>query len=305
MNAPPHHEIESLPPGDQKTLEWIAVLAAAELDYRLAHTAGQWTIHIPAAQADTARTELAAYDADLSAPAPSPLPASRPRIAGADSWSPLWVAGMLIAFHMWIGPYEGGSALVRGAAMDTNRLFAGEWWRLLTALTAHSGPTHLAGNVVCILLFGYAACSTFGSGLSWLLILGSGILGNAAAGLLHGPDHISVGASTACFGALGILSAAQAIRKLRQHGFSRSIWSRTWIPLGAGFALLTLMGTGPRSDFLAHLFGFGSGIAPCLPLAWHGPPPLSSGAQQGLQLCALVILMTAWRLVLVAAGLAS
>ena len=73
---------------------------------------------------------------------------------------------------IWIGPYDGGSSLVRGAAMETNRFFAGEWWRLLTALTAHSDPNHLAGNVVCLLLFGYAVCRTFGSGLSWMLILG-------------------------------------------------------------------------------------------------------------------------------------
>jgi rhomboid protease GluP len=300
----PHEETEIVPSGDQKTLEWIAVLSAAQLDYRLSHVAGQWTIHIPAADTDVARTELAAYDADLSATVRVPVEGPALLIPGAYSWSPLWVAGMLVAFYVWIGPYEDGSALVRGAAMDTNLFFAGEWWRLLTALTAHADLNHLVGNVVSLLFFGYAVCQTFGGGLSWLMILGSGIAGNAAAGWLHGPDHISVGASTACFGALGILCGAQFRRKLQEHGVSRSIWSRTWIPLGAGLALLTLMGVGPRSDLMAHLFGFGSGFLLCLPFARQAPLNLSAGAQQAFQICALAILMTAWRLVLVVAGLA-
>ena len=295
-------EVDMRPVDDQETSEWIAVLAAAGLDYRLSRAAGQWTIHIPWSEADVARAELAAYEADDSAWNSAGLAASALRGEEIDSWSPAWVAGMLVAFYAWIGPYSRTGTLAHGAAMDTDRLLAGEWWRVVTALTMHSGATHLAGNAACMLLFGYAVCQTFGGGLGWLLILGSGIIGNAAAGLVHGPGHISVGASTACFGALGILSACQSVRKLRQHGFSYSIWSRAWLPIGAGFALLTLLGTGPQSDLMAHLFGFASGGILCVPFAWYGPPALSQGAQRTLELVALIVVMTAWRLVLAAAG---
>ena len=299
----PCEEIDMFPADDQETSEWIAVLAAAGLDYRLSLDAGQWTIHIPYSQADAARSEIAAYVTDGSTvdDTGTGIEETR-RVEGADSWSPAWVGGMLIAFYAWIGPYSDGSALARGAAMDTNLAFGGEWWRMLTALTVHSGPTHLAGNVICLLLFGYAVCQTFGGGLGWAMILASGIAGNAAAGLVHGPDHISIGASTACFGALGILSTCQSVRNLRRHGFSRSIWSRIWIPIGAGFALLTLLGTGPQSDLMAHLFGFASGLVICVPMVWNGTPSLSPGGLRAFQLASLIVVMTAWRLVLVAAG---
>jgi len=295
-------DVDVAPADDQQTSEWIAVLAAANLDYRLSCEGGQWRIHLPLAQADAAHSELAAYEADDSSrESIGALPTDSGGL-NIDSWSPAWVAGLLVAFYAWMGPAGHGSPIVEGGAMNTTRLFDGEWWRLLTALTLHSGPSHLAGNIVCLLLFGYAVCHVFGGGVGWLLILGTGLLGNAAAAMAHGPDHISVGASTACFGALGILSARQSIRQLKHTGLSSGIWSRTWIPVGAGFAILTLLGTGPQSDLMAHLFGFGAGLLLAMPIAWFGPPPLSNTAQQLLQLTALIILMTAWRLALVTSG---
>ena len=295
-------EIDLQPADDRKTLEWITVLAAAGLDYRLSHPGGQWIVHIPLAEADPAWAELAAYEADDSTQERVRMDTSKPRVESDDSWSPVWVAGMLIVFYAWIGPYSHSHALASGAAMDTDRFLAGEWWRTVTALTVHSGVTHLVGNVVGLLLLGHAGCQTFGGGLGWLLILASGMVGNAAASWLHGSGHVSVGASTACFGALGILSACQSTRKLRQHGFSTSIWSRMWVPIGAGFALLTLLGTGEQSDLLAHLFGFVVGMLLCTPFIWRGPPKLSPGVQQVLELISLCVVMTAWRLVLVGAA---
>ena len=146
------------------------------------------------------------------------------------------------------GPYQDGGAVLRAASVDAGAFLQGEWWRVITGLTVHSDPTHLAGNVLSILLLGYAVCLAFGAGIGWTLILGSGIAGNIAACFFHGPDHVSVGASTACFGALGIVSARQAVRYFRHYGLAGGIWSRTWIPLGAGLAVLTMLGTGERSE---------------------------------------------------------
>ena len=278
------------------------MLAAAHLNYRLSYEAGQWMIHVPLPEFDKADAEVGSFEEERQAWDLEKTPLPRPGLAGGSSWSPAWVAGMLVAFYAWIGPYSSASVLARGAAMDTDLFFNGEWWRAVTALTVHAGPGHLAGNVVSLLVLGYAVCQVFGGGLGWLLILAAGITGNAVAAGVHGPDHNSVGASTSCFGALGILCACQSIRNLRHFGFSVSVWNRAWIPIGAGFALLTLLGTGVRSDLSAHLFGFASGLLLCIPFAWHHPPRLSTGRQQLLQLVALVIVMTAWRLVLVATG---
>ena len=296
MNAP--EEIDLPPVDDAKTSEWIVVLAAAGLNYRLSYAAGQWAIHVPETEFESATRELTAYEEEFRAWERARLEPPEPWVRGDDSWSPVWVAATLIACYAWLGSYGEGRAPALAAAMDTDRFFAGEWWRAITALTVHSDLGHLAGNVACILLFGHVACQAFGAGLSWMLILACGLVGNAAAAWLHGPGHVSVGASTACFGALGLLSASQAIRNLRQFGFSPGIRRRAWLPVGAGVALLTLLGTGPQSDLLAHLFGFAAGLAVCLPFLRQGLPHLSPGAQQALQLLALAILMTALRLVL-------
>jgi len=259
-------------------------------------------IHVPPWDLESAWREITAYEEESRAcnRAAMGQPDAWPFFAAG--WSPVWVAGMLVAAYIWMGPYARGNILTGAAAMDTDRFFSGEWWRAVSALTVHAGPGHLAGNVVCLLLFGHAVGQAFGSGLSWVLIVGSAMLGNVAAGWLHGPGHVSVGASTACFGALGMLSAGQAIRNARRRGFSVNRWKGTWLPVGAGLALLTLLGTGDQSDLLAHLFGFLSGLALGGPAAWMVAPRISDGCRQALQLTALAVVLMALRLALVTAG---
>ena len=293
---PSQNEEEDIAPSDdQETSEWIAVLAAAGLDYRLSHQAARWAIHVPRRQAAAARRELAAYEADEKDWPPRGPTAPEEKPAIHDSWSPWWVSGFLIAFYVWLGPYDGGNAVLRRAAVDAEAILRGEWWRLITALTVHSDPGHLAGNVLCLLLVGWAVCQSFGGGLGWALVLAAGIAGNAVACLFHGQDHVSVGASTACFAALGIMATCQAIRNLRRFGGARTVWSRTWIPLGAGLALLTLLGTGPRSDLAAHAFGFVAGLLLSLPCSLHGTKWRSVWGQRALQMGCVVVVMTAWR----------
>jgi len=301
MHSFEDEEEDFVPPDDQKTLEWITVLAASSLDYRLSRQAAGWVIHVPRRQIAAARAEIAAYEADSRDWPPSELTRAEEEPTTYDSWSPLWVSGFVIAFYVWLGPYDAGSAVLRRAAVDTEAVLHGEWWRLITGLTVHSGAAHLAGNALFLLLLGYAVCLSFGGGLGWALILAAGIAGNAVACVLHGVHHVSVGASTACFGALGIMSALQVIRNARRFGARWGVWSRTWVPLGAGLALLTLLGTGPRSDLAAHAFGFVAGLIFCIPFGWHGTTWIPAWGQRALQLGCLIVVMMAWRIVLRAA----
>lgn len=297
----PPGEEEIFPYSDQQTSEWIAVLAATGLDYRLSHGPHGWIIHIPHEQEAVARAEIAAYEEDLRNWPPGEPALSEPSPASCRSYSPLWASGFLVAFYAWLGPYHGGSAVLRKASVDAAAFLNGEWWRVVTGLAVHSDPTHLAGNILCMLLLGYAVCFSFGAGTGWTLILAAGIAGNIAACFFHGPGHVSVGASTACFGALGIMSARQAIRNLRHYGLAGGIWSRTWVPVGAGVALLTLLGTGERSDLAAHAFGFLCGFLLCLPFSSHEADRVPLWGQRGLQLGCITVVMTAWRAALRAA----
>src|SRR5207237_9070410 len=87
-----------------------------------------------------------------------------------------------------------------------------------------------------------------GPGLAAILMVLAGSAGTLAAAELVRRDFISVGASTAVFGALGVLAA------LRQHR------RRAWVPLGAGLALLAFLGPSKRADLAGIICGFDWGV---------------------------------------------
>jgi len=128
----------------------------------------------------------------------------------------------------------------------------GEWWRAMTALSLHADNFHLISNLAFGLIFTFLAGELLGWGLAWCGILLGGSLGNAVNALIQAPDHVSVGASTAVFATLGILSAYTW--KRRRTRINR------WVPLAAGVALLAFLGmAGERTDIFAHVAGFASG----------------------------------------------
>ena len=288
------------PPDAQKTLEWITVLSAVGLDYRLARDARDWVIHVSTADEARVRAELDAYERE-SAEWPALLRDGPPGWSvGTGTWSAAWAGGFLVAFYAWLGPYRAGSSVLRAACGDSARMLAGEWWRPITALTIHSSASHLAGNTICLVLMGYAVCRTVGRGLGWLLVLVGGVAGNVATGLLR-PEHLSVGASTACFSALGILSAHRAVALARRVDDAARIGRRTWLPLVAGLGMLLLTGTGPRTDVSAHVLGFLAGMTAALPFSWVGVDWVPDWVQRALQLLCLAVIGVAWRAALSAA----
>jgi membrane associated rhomboid family serine protease len=296
------NEEHLLPPNAQKTLEWIAVLSATGFDYRLSHEATHWVIHLLDCEVAKARAEIDAYEMEeqkwasvVSAPPDLTL-------LEDVSWSPWWVAGLLATFYAWLGPFSPESPVLRCAVVDSTAVSHGEWWRLITGLTVHSGITHVGGNVICLLWFGHALCRIFGGGITWTLILASGIVGNYLAWLVRGTHGISLGASTAGFGALGILSAHAVIRNMIRGWGSRDLWAHKLLPLGAGLALLAFLGSGPGTDLAAHLFGFVCGMVLCLPVSWFDIARFPAWGQRVLQVLCIAAVMAAWRIVLLRAG---
>ncbi len=94
-------------------------------------------------------------------------------------------------------------------------------------------------------------------------------------------DFVSIGASTAVFGALGALAAMPQLRR------------RAWMPLGAGLALLAFLGTSKRADLAGHLCGFAAGVV--LGATVSRLPALRSPAAQGaLAVVAAAIPAVAW-----------
>ena len=158
-----------------------------------------------------------------------------------------WAAGESLGGFNWFYTGKVDAALVR----------SGEWWRTITALTLHADLAHLAGNLFFGVVFGFFASQFFGPGVAWLSILLSGAIGNGLNSFLQSSSHTSVGASTAIFGALGLVAAFSWKRKL----YPQDRWAYRVGPIVGGIALLAYTGTGgERTDVGAHLSGFISGF---------------------------------------------
>jgi rhomboid protease GluP len=177
---------------------------------------------------------------------------------------------------------------------DSWKIAGGEWWRAITALTIHADIAHLAGNIGFGALFGLLVSQHIGSAAAWLTILLSGAGGNLINAYFYKSLHLSLGASTMVFAALGILG----IFSLNAKSVYRQGSMRRWLPFITTVALLALTGTaGERTDVLAHLSGFLSGCASGLIWAGFGKPQISDKNQQVvLGVLIFLTIITAWTL---------
>jgi membrane associated rhomboid family serine protease len=140
---------------------------------------------------------------------------------------------------------------------QTGLIREGQLWRSVTALFLHVSGVHLLSNLVFGSLFLLLLTQILGAGFTAFCVLLAGAGGNLLNAMVRPPFHDSIGASTALFGAIGLMAA------LRQNWRERggSLRFRFWVPVAAGLMLLTLLGvSGERTDILAHVFGFLAGV---------------------------------------------
>lgn len=171
--------------------------------------------------------------------------------------SGLFVSILLLLVHFKIDNQSYHQAIVEKFGASAELILKGEVYRCTTALFLHGDHMHLLGNMAGIAFFCTAVISVMGIGLGWLMILCSGTTGNAINALFYQGHHISIGSSTAVFGSIGILAAYRCTRLLKEKGFHINM--KALLPMGAGFALLGLLGSSEHSDVTAHLFGYLSG----------------------------------------------
>jgi membrane associated rhomboid family serine protease len=257
-------------------LERSVVLEAMGIAHEVRPTPdGRWALTVDDGDAPAAEAALAAWEAENP---PRPELASRldygRSLAGA-------AAGLaILAFAVYVGLRPAGTLVERGSA-DAARMLQGEWWRAATALTLHADLAHATANAVAIGIFLGAVARRLGPALATWLALAAGVAGNVLTALVAPGGHVSIGASTAVFGALGTLSALQVPRR------------RAWLTLGAGVALLGFLGTGARADLLAHLFGFAVGVTEGLAVRRMAPPPRSL-RRAAIALLAIAPIVLAW-----------
>ena len=234
--------------------ERLLVLLAVGVVAELVPGEGEFLVQVDAQDADYARRHLAQYESENRAPPPPPPP---PRLHPYA-----WVGCVFYVVTLVGVAYVVGNGLVRLDAFDLGtlecaRVQAGEWWRAWTALTLHLDGPHLAANLGAGVWFGYLAARQTGVGTAWFLTVTGAALANLIEGLTGPPGHGAVGASTAVFTALGLMSAYSWRERfdLPQH------WGRRWAPLVAGVILLGWTGSaGEGTDLVAHLAGFTTGV---------------------------------------------
>ncbi len=268
------------------------VLTNRQIVHQIDYRRGRATIWVAAPHAPFARRQLARQAARAIEDG---------GVAGSSQqqlviWSSLIIAGGLALLHLLISLEPDRSLFFEAYGAMDRRIRSGELYRCVTALLLHTTPAHLLSNVAALILFGPFVCRRFGHGWGWLMVLLSGMGGNYlnawvrnAPHLVMGP-HLSVGASTAVFGALGILVSANLYRK-RLAGDAN--WRR-WAPVAGGLGFLAFMGSAPGTDLLAHLFGLLVGLGIGAAAAFSGRPAASVWGQAMATGAALAIMLWAW-----------
>jgi len=269
--------------------EWAVVLAAGSIPHRLRLRLDGWALIVAAGDAEAAREALDAYDRENSADAVAVgADVVAPPVRGAAAVG-VAVGLLLIGFFAVTGTRDSGSVWFERGGASAERIVAGEWWRTVTALTLHADAPHVLGNAAASVVLVAAVSHQLGPGVGlWLLLL-AGAGGNALTAAVHGAHHNSVGASTAMFGAIGILAATRVTSRGR-----RPAARKLWTVVAASLALLAILGTSPDADLLAHLFGLLFGGVLGLVTARALSQPLRPSAQWTLAVAVLVAVVGAW-----------
>jgi len=298
--------------------DWILVLTAKKISHRYFPSGRFPRLYVPPMQEGAALHEIRAFEAER--PLPIFMPPARDNIGGV-----LFFLLMLLCWHAlrwnWFGitlpspPFPGNAqAWASAFGMDMYRFRTlHELWRAITALTLHADDAHLFSNLGFGLLFLIPLCRRAGLGLGIALTLLAGIFGNACNSLFKEANVISIGFSTALFGAVGALcalTAADIFRHMRRFahlpqaaGVSlSSLARRLFLPVAAGLALLGLLGGGgeAKTDYSAHILGFFCGVVTtlaALPLEsriFALAPIRQQRVQASLLLGAFSLLASAW-----------
>jgi membrane associated rhomboid family serine protease len=236
---------------DQQTL----ILSAVGIHSWTVVRGGIFVVVVDEDSEALARRHLSEVAQEAATPAPAPKP--------LKLHSHAWTGSIIYVLTMIGVAYAAGANLagfdwlaagsLNGAIPSTH-----EWWRVVTALTLHADVGHLVSNLLFGVILGYFASRSLGSGVAWAGILVGAMMGNALDALWMPEEQRSIGASTAVFAILGVLSAYAWTLEAAIH----LKWAKRLGPLIAGVILLGFLGAGgERTDVVAHITGFISGCA--------------------------------------------
>jgi rhomboid protease GluP len=228
--------------------EWELALLAEGLSPSMRWSSKGIVISVPAEQVERASAGLAAYEVEN----PRQQTERREPVGPSTLLAGTVVAAMLLAFFYITIAWKSTLPWFERGSADAERILDGEIWRAVTALTLHANLVHVISNAIGAAIFLGAVGGLLGPGIGSALVLLAGAGGNLTNALVHESAHVSIGASTSVFGAVGVLGGLGMARRRRGTVFGR----RAWIPMAAAVALLGMLGTeGQRVDIWAHFLG--------------------------------------------------
>jgi len=277
-------------PSRREAEDWTLVLAAAGISSKIEKTQSGWALVVEWRDEERATREITAFQEENRAVSESIAPG----LEYGRSYAGFTIAACFLGFYFITGPRNPAITWFRLGSASAEAILAGEIWRAATALTLHADPPHVLGNAASCAVFVTALCRQLGPGLGSSMVLLAGAIGNVMNAFAHGGHHTSIGASTAVFGAIGIMAGLQFTTRWRR--VSRR--PRPWVPLAAGLALLAMLGTGENADVAAHLFGFVAGVPLGATAAVALRRPLRQAVQWPLALTAAIIIVGSWLMAL-------
>ncbi len=175
----------------------------------------------------------------------------------------------MFAWEIAAGALADRETIIEAGALVRERVLAGEWWRLISAMFLHGGVDHILGNLLVLYIVGLACEHAFGGAQTAALYFASGIAGGLLS-IAAGPGP-SVGASGAIFGVIAAVIVVlyrwqdRFYVRDKRIGFVLLVW--------AGWQILTGLAN-PFIDNFAHLGGLAGGALAALVLR---PRLLSAG----------------------------
>lgn len=145
-----------------------------------------------------------------------------------------------------------GDVLMHLGAKVGPLILEGQWWRLVTAMFLHAGLLHIGMNLWCLIDLGPAVESLFSTTKFVFLYLFTGVAGFLLS-LWWNPHGMSVGASGAILGLIGILIGASFHHGYLGQAYRSQLWR--WVIYILIFGLLPFFAV----DNAAHIGGLVAG----------------------------------------------
>jgi membrane associated rhomboid family serine protease len=164
----------------------------------------------------------------------------------------LWLILIIIGFFILQSIIPGFTDLL----VLNNKVFQGQFWRVLTSIFLHGDIIHLLYNLFALFFFGLALEKLIGSNRFLLVFLTSGIIANLIAVNFYSS---SLGASGAIYGIIGCVTILRPMMMVWGFGIILPLFLAAILWVAAD--ILRIFGLNPSNiGSIAHLSGIVVGL---------------------------------------------